>query len=77
MLSGVDQIVEPGAMRSQVTILDSYRLREVSIQSTVEGSAHARLNRTLNTRTIMSAARLNLQLGEEVELYKDEGSKDT
>ena len=43
----------------------------------VEGCAHARFNRKLNTRTTISAARLNLKFGEEVDFYKDEGPKDS
>ena len=43
----------------------------------IEGSARARFNRTLNTKTTMSSVRLNLRLGDEVEFYRDTGTKDT
>eukprot|EP00974_Lingulodinium_polyedra_P039807 3819518-Lingulodinium_polyedra.AAC.1 len=42
----------------------------------VEGSARARLGRTLNARTTMSAQHLNLQVGEEVDFYRQPTSKD-
>eukprot|EP00974_Lingulodinium_polyedra_P022801 2202461-Lingulodinium_polyedra.AAC.1 len=42
----------------------------------VEGSARARLGRTLNTRTTMAAQQLNLQVGEEVDVYRRPSSKD-
>jgi len=42
----------------------------------VEGSARARLGRALNTRTTLSAQRLNLQVGEEVDIYRAPNNKD-
>ena len=59
------------------TIRDTHRLREISVQATIEGSASARLGRALNTRTTMAAQSLNLQVGEEVDFYQDQANKDT
>ena len=42
----------------------------------VEGSARARLGRTLNTRTTMAAQKLNLQVGEEVDFFRAPTTKD-
>ena len=55
----------------------THRLREISIQAMVEGSARARLGRALNTRTTLSAQRLNLQVGEEVDVYRAPSNKDS
>ena len=42
----------------------------------IEGSARARLGRALNTRTTMPAQKLNLKVGEEVDFYRSQTSKD-
>ncbi len=43
----------------------------VSVQAMVEGSARARLGRALNTRTTLSAQKLNLQVGFSHPVVKD------
>ena len=43
----------------------------------VEGSARARLGRALNTRSTLSAQKLNLQVGDEVDVYRAPTNKDT
>jgi hypothetical protein len=43
----------------------------------VEGSARARLGRALNKRTTLSAQKLNLQVGEEVDIFRAPNNKDT
>jgi hypothetical protein len=47
------------------------------VQAIVEGSARARLGRADNTRTTASAETLNLQVGEEIDFFRQPGSKDT
>ena len=42
----------------------------------VEASAQARLGRALNTRSTPAAQKMNLQVGEEVDFYKNPVSKD-
>eukprot|EP00974_Lingulodinium_polyedra_P112765 10913292-Lingulodinium_polyedra.AAC.1 len=63
MLPGIEQIDYPGDAKrpSPGLIAHAHRLREVSLQAMVEGSARARLGRTLNTRTTMAAQHINLQ----------------
>ena len=53
------------------------RLREVSVQAMIEGSARARLGRAMNTRTTISAQTLNLKIGEEDDFYREQHQKDT
>ena len=43
----------------------------------IEGSARARLGRSLNTRSTPSAQSINLQIGEEVDFYRPPNNKDT
>ena len=51
-------------------------LRELSVQATIEGSARARLLRSSHTKSTVSAAKLNLQLGELVDFYRQPSTKD-
>lgn len=53
-----------------------HRLREVSVQAMIEGSASARLGRTINTRTTLPAQRLTLQVGESVDIVRKPNTKD-
>jgi len=78
MLPSIEQVDAPGeAERPHPgTIAHTHRLREISIQAMVEGSARARLGRTLNTRTTMAAQQLNLQVGEEVDFFRAPTTKD-
>ena len=65
-----DNIEFPGLLRN------SHRLREIAIQSMVEGSARARLGRAANTKSLPSAQAANYQLNELVDFYRPPGSKD-
>ena len=78
MLPSIDQIVSPGdvARQNPGLIAHTHRLREISIQAMVEGSARARFGRAINTRTTLSAQRLNLQVGEEVDIFRSPNNKD-
>ena len=77
MLPSIDQRDSPGevARLNPGLISHTHRLREISIQAMVEGSARARLGRAINTRTTLSAQRLNLQVGEEVDIYRAPNNK--
>ena len=57
MLPSIDQISNPGEVDrlNPGLIGNTHRLREISIQAMVEGSARARLGRAMNTRTTISA----------------------
>ena len=79
ILPGIDQIAEPNSSAEPLPglIRHAHRLREVSIQAMVEGSAAARLGRAMNTRTTMSAEHFNLKVGDELDFYQDQANKDT
>ena len=53
-----------------------HRLREISVQQMVEGTARARLGRTANTRSLLAAQLADYKVGEEVDFYRPPGSKD-
>ena len=73
ILPSIDQIAEPDSSVEPMpgAIRDSHRLREISVQSMIEGSATARLGRAMNTRTTMAAQHLQLRIGDEVDMYKN------
>ena len=79
MLPSIDQISAPGEVNepNPRTLASTHRLREISIQAMVEGSARARLGRALNTRSTISAQKINLKIGEEVDIYRAPNNKDT
>ena len=78
MLPSIDQIENPGGAKLNPGLIShTHRLREISIQAMVEGSARARLGRALNTRSTLSAQKLNLQVGDEVDVYRAPTNKDT
>ena len=79
ILPGIDQVSEVNSSAESLPglIRDTHRLREISVQSMLEGSASARLGRALNTRTTMDLRHLNLKVGEEVDFYQDQANKDT
>ncbi len=52
------------------TVKDTLRLREVSVQSMVEGSATARLGRAVNTRATIAAQHLDLEVCDEVDFAR-------
>jgi hypothetical protein len=62
ILPSIDQVAAPdeGRQPEPGTIQHTHRLREISIQAMIEGSARARLVRAMNTRTTLPAQRLNL-----------------
>jgi len=52
------------------------RLREIAVQSIIDGTAKARLGRALSTRTLPAGEREGYRVGEEVDIYKIGGNKD-
>ena len=76
ILPSIDQVNPPDAERDPHLVRHTHRLREVSVQAIVEGSARARLGRAQNTRTTMTAESLNLQVGEEIDFFRPQGTKD-
>ena len=61
VLPSIDQIQEPNSSEEPLPglIKDTHRLREISVQAMIEGSATARLGRAINTRTTMDARHLD------------------
>ena len=76
ILPGIDQIETPAAAPQGSFLRGVHLLREVSVAAMVEGSAKARLNRALNTRSTVSAANLDLKVGDEVDFYREPTTKD-
>ena len=79
ILPSIDQVRPPGEAETlnPGTLAHVHRLREVAVQAMIEGSARARLGRSMNTRTTASAQNLNLQVGEEVDYFRQPSQKDT
>ena len=65
-----EDVPKPGLLRH------TNRLREISVQTIVDGTARARLGRALKTRTLPTGERENYQVGEEVDIYRSPGTKD-
>ena len=76
ILPSIEQVAPPDAERDPPLVRHSHRLREIAVQSIVEGSARARLGRALNARTTMSAENMNLRVGEEIDFFRPQGTKD-
>ena len=76
ILPGIDDITLPGKPPNGHFLREAHLLRDVSVQATIEGSARARLLRSEHTKTTVSAAKLNLQLGELVDFYREPSTKD-
>ena len=78
VLPGIDQVDNPNSQSepSPGMVRHTHRLREISVQAMIEGSARARLGRTNNTRTTMAAQQLDLRVGEEVDFFRAPNTKD-
>ena len=69
ILPSIEQVDAPDELHQSAPglIRHTHRLGEISVQAMIEGSASARLGRTLNTRTTMAAQTLDLRVGDEVD----------
>ena len=76
VLPSADQLDYPEGATRIPDLLSTHRLRELAVQAVVEGSAQARISRALNTRTTMAGEQLNLQLGDEVDFFREPSTKD-
>merc|ERR1712026_524797 len=76
ILPSINQIDAPDAAQQVPLIRHSHRLREISVQAMVEGSARARLGRAMNTRSTLASQHLNLQVGDEVDYFREPHQKD-
>ena len=70
-LSGPESMPLPGVLRN------SHRLREIAIQQMIEGTARARLGRTLRTKTLAPGEAAKYQINKEVDYYRPPAKKDT
>ncbi len=52
------------------------RIREISVQQMVEGTARVRTDRALRTRTLPAGEREEYKIGEQVDFYRPPASKD-
>jgi len=68
--SDSDDLPQPGIIRH------SHRLREIAIQQMVEGTARARINRAMRTKTLPAGQKEEYQVGDLVDFYRPPGSKD-
>ena len=75
ILPGIDDITVLAKPPHGHFLREAHLLREVSVQATIEGSARARLLRSEHTKSTVSAAKLNLQLGELVDFYREPSTK--
>ena len=57
-------------------IKNRFRVREIALQSMIEGAAQTRVKRALETRTLRPAEALEIVVGQEVEYYRPPTSKD-
>ncbi len=62
LLPDSSALIDDGHGETAGLTLDTRRLREISIQAIVEGSARARLGRAMNVRTTIAAQSLNLEV---------------
>jgi len=65
-----EDVRKPGLIRH------TNRLREIAVQSMVDGTARARLGRALTTKTLPAGEREGYEVGEEVDHYRPPGCKD-
>ena len=57
-------------------IRNRFRVREIALQSLIEGTAQTRVKRALETRTMRPAEALEIVVGQEVEYYRPPTCKD-
>ena len=63
--------LEPG------TIRHTNRLREISLQQTIEGTAAEKIKRCLNSKTRVSAQQHDYKIGELVDYHRHQPNKDS
>jgi len=77
-LPSADQIERPDENEQPLPglIRDTFKLRELAVQAMVQGSAQARLNKSMHTKSTITAEALDLRLGENVDFHRPPTSKD-
>ena len=75
--NGNGELSDPESMPLPGVLRNSHRLTEIAIQQMIEGTARARLGRTLRTKTLAPGEAANYQTNEEVHDYRPPTNKDT
>jgi hypothetical protein len=75
VLPGPEQFENPDDAKLPATVGETHRIRELAVLGMVEGSAKDRLRRALATKSTVSAAVQNFQLGEKVDFWRDKTTK--
>ena len=78
LLPGLDQFDADNErdLPNPGTIRHTHRLREISVQSVIEGTAKERAKRALSSKTIPAGQRENYKPGDKVDFHRKGGSKD-
>ena len=75
--NGNGELSDPESMPFPGVLKNSHRLREIAIQQMIEGTARARLGRSLRTKSLAPGEAANCQINEEVDYYRHPTNKDT
>ena len=75
--NGNGEFFDPESMPLPGVLRNSHRLREIAIQQMTEGTARARLGRSLRTKSLAPGEAANYQINEEVHFYHPPTNKDT
>jgi hypothetical protein len=67
-------LMRPARIRQGLS--DTHRLRGISVQAMIEGSARARSGRTVNTRRTMASQKLDLKNGEDDDFFRQPSTID-
>ena len=74
---GDGELSDPKSMPFPGFLKNSHRLRESVIQQMIEGTARARLGRSLRIKSLAPGEAANYQINEEVGYYRPPTNKDT
>ena len=78
LLPGIDHTEAPNEQNLSVlgTIRHTHRIREISVQLTIEGAAKARLHRAMQTKSLPAGQREDYRPGDLVDFHRPPNSKD-
>ena len=68
--SGNGELSDPESMPLPGVLRNAHRLREIAIQQMIEGTARARLGRSLRTKSVAPGEAANYQINEEVDYFR-------
>ena len=75
LLPNINAVALDGTGSMPGTIRHSHRLREIAVQSMIEGTSQARIQRAMRTPTL-PAAQISYQQGDQVDFYRQPPQKD-